>query len=86
MKSSESAALPEDVKLATLKEAKGGSWYDDNWKPYCVRDECTSGLQRMEKHPYGFECKTCKNKIGWDLTRLDDSPLNRVGSSKLAAE
>jgi hypothetical protein len=84
MKSSESAALPEDVKLATLKEAKGGSWYD-NWKPYCVREACPSGLQRMEKHPYGFECKTCGNKIGWDLTRLDDSPLNRVGSSKLGS-
>lgn len=70
--SSASAALPEDVKLEMLKEAKMGSWYDD-WKPYC----CTcSTMNRMIQEDYGFKCRSCGNLIGWDLYRLVDSPLN----------
>ena len=68
----ESSALSDDVKLAMLKEAKGGTWYDD-WQPYCG---VCSTMQRMTKHNYGFECQCCKNMIGWDLTRLVESPLN----------
>ena len=68
----ESAALPREQQIATLKEAKGGTWYDD-WAPYCM--VCTS-MARMGERDYGFECRCCRNQIGWDLCRLTDSPLN----------
>lgn len=59
--------------MATLKEAKGGSWYDDNWQPYCLM--CNT-VARMQKRDYGFECHQCGNMTGWDLIRLQESPLN----------
>lgn len=68
----ESAALPREQQIATLKEAKGGTWHDD-WAPYCM--VCTS-MARMTERDYGFECRCCRNQIGWDLCRLTDSPLN----------
>ncbi|EKD22601.1 MAG: hypothetical protein ACD_84C00039G0008 [uncultured bacterium] len=68
----ESSALVPDVKLAMLQNAKPGTWYDD-WKPYC--GTCST-MQRMVKHEYGFRCAGCGNMIGWDLTRLVESPLN----------
>lgn len=73
MSSTESAGLAEDMKLALLKTAKLGTWYDD-WRPYCMM---CSTMSRMTKHPYGFRCKSCGNMIGWNLMRLSDSPLNR---------
>lgn len=74
MTTDESAALPEETKLQTLKESKGSPWYD-GWTPYCLVPACR-GLGRMERRPYGFECPGCGNLIGFDLVRLDDSPLN----------
>ena len=68
----ESAATPREQQIATLKEAKGGTWHDD-WAPYCM--VCTS-MARMGERDYGFECRCCRNQIGWDLCRLTDSPLN----------
>lgn len=68
----ESAALPREQQIATLKEAKGGTWHDD-WAPYCM--VCTT-MARMTERDYGFECRCCRNQIGWDLCRLTDSPLN----------
>jgi hypothetical protein len=70
--SDDSAALPEAVKLATLKVAKGDTWYD-GWKPYC--GPCPV-LVRMIPQEYGFECPICRNRIGFDLHRLVDSPLS----------
>ncbi len=68
----QSAALPEATKLAMLKEAKGGTWYDD-WRPYCMT--CSTTV-RMAQHDYGFRCQGCGNLIGWDCQRLAESPLN----------
>lgn len=68
----QSAALPEDEKLRLLKAAKGGAWYDE-WRPYCL--VCPTTI-RMSRQPYGFHCRRCGNMIGFNLTRLADSPLN----------
>ncbi len=75
----ENIALSDEEKLARLKEAKGGTWYDD-WKPYCVQSHipCGSRLNRMVKMPYGFRCLYCGNMIGWNGHRLKESPLNNI--------
>lgn len=65
--------LTKEERLQTLKLAKGGTWYD-NWKPYCLT---CSTMNRMEQKEFGFKCNTCGNLIGWDLTRLLESPLNK---------
>ncbi|MDO9185338.1 MAG: hypothetical protein Q7W13_04935 [Bacteroidia bacterium] len=64
--------LTESEKLKTIKLAKGGTWYND-WKPYCLNCSCNL---RMQQKPYGFICSSCKDIIGWDLTRLQESPIN----------
>lgn len=69
----ENEALSDEEKLLRLKEAKGGTWRDD-WKPYCMK---CSYSERMDKKTYGFRCPQCGNKIGWNLKRLKESPLNR---------
>ncbi len=68
----ENEALSKDEKINQLKEAKGGTWYD-NWKPFCLT---CSAIIRMNEKSYGFQCQNCKNMIGFDLTRLKESPLN----------
>ena len=65
-------SLSNEEKLSRLKEAKSGSWYY-NWQPYCMT--CNT-MSRMSKQEYGFKCLCCGNMIGWDLTRLKESPLN----------
>lgn len=71
----ENEALSEIEKLKRLKEAKSGTWYDDNWRPYCLM--CNT-MSRMSRRKYGFRCECCGNMIGWNLTRLKDSPLNTI--------
>lgn len=70
----ENINLSKEEKLVRLKKAKGGTWYDD-WKPYCMN--CSYG-GRMVQTDYGFRCPKCTNMIGWDLTRLLESPLNKL--------
>ncbi len=67
-------------QLESTKLAKGGTWYDDDWRPYCAQTQttCHSRLIRMQKMPYGFKCNYCGNMIGFDLTRLKESPLNYI--------
>lgn len=65
-----SAMVPDDVRMRRLKLAKGGTWYSDDWRPYCCK---CSTFARMTRMPYGFKCECCKNDIGWDLIRLTDS-------------
>ena len=75
MDSKTSAVILPETKLEMLKEAKGGTWYDD-WKPYC--GTCDT-MGRMVQHDFGFQCQNCCNMIGWDCIRLSDSPLNNEG-------
>jgi uncharacterized protein YchJ len=65
-------SLTDEEKLNRLKKAKDGSWYE-NWNPYCMTCDTMS---RMTKKDHGFKCLHCGNLIGWDLTRLQESPLN----------
>lgn len=73
----ENEALSPEERLAQTKEAKGGTWYD-GWKPFCMAfptsKACTS--PRMKHESYGFSCPDCGNLIGFDCTRLEESPLN----------
>lgn len=69
----ENLNLSKEEKLSRLKAAKDGTWYD-GWKPYCM--SCSfSG--RMIQTDYGFKCPSCCNMIGFNLTRLKESPLNK---------
>jgi hypothetical protein len=68
----ENEILSNDEKLKRIKEAKGGTWYD-GWKPYCL---VCSTMSRMVEQTYGFKCNHCGNVIGFNLTRLMESPLN----------
>ena len=69
--------LSQEERLKLLKDAKGSPWYD-GWKPYCCVPNCTSRLNRMVETEYGFRCSYCGNMIGWDLGRLQESPLNKL--------
>ena len=70
----ENEALTDAEKLERLKKAKLGTWYD-GWQPYCLM--CDT-MARMTKMSYGFQCGKCGNMIGWNLTRLAESPLNKI--------
>lgn len=69
----ENEQLSIEEKMRRVKEAKGGTWYN-NWKPYCC---ACSYSDKMIPMPYGFRCPECGNMIGWNLTRLQESPLNK---------
>jgi hypothetical protein len=66
------SSLNEEEKLNLLKESKEGRWYD-GWVPYCL---ACSTMMLMDPRPYGFECSCCGNMIGFNLMRLEESPLN----------
>ena len=66
-------SLSPEEKLRRRKEAKGGTWYDDNYTPYCM---CCKQMPRMISRDYGFECPNCGNMIGHNMNRLAESPLN----------
>lgn len=72
-------AIPIEKRLDLIKKAKGGSWYD-GWTPYCtqVNKPCPSRLRRMEPTDYGYCCKYCGDMIGFDLKRVQESPLNNI--------
>lgn len=62
-------------KAEALSNAKLGEVYE-GWLPYCCSPVCGGTLGRMESRPYGFRCSRCQNEIGFDLTRLKESPHN----------
>lgn len=66
------SSLNDEEKLNLLKESKTGKWYD-GWKPYCLT---CSTLDRMAPRQYGFECQSCGDIVGFNLMRLEESPLN----------
>lgn len=70
----ENENLSEEEKLDRLKNAKCGDLFD-GWTPYCMM--CDSS-PRMISMNYGFVCTDCGNMIGFNLTRLVESPLNNV--------
>lgn len=74
----ENIKLSQEEKLRRLKEAKDGTWYD-GWKPFCMM---CSYNDRMISTDYGFRCPSCGNMIGFNLTRLQESPLNKRNRGK----
>lgn len=69
----ENENLSEEEKLNRLKKAKIGEVYD-GWTPYCIM--CNRS-PRMISMSYGFVCPDCGYMIGFNLTRLQESPLNK---------
>lgn len=69
----ENQNLSDEEKFERTKTAKGGTWYD-GWQPYCMT---CSTMARMRSESYGFRCTHCGNMIGFNLHRLQESPLNR---------
>ena len=69
----ENQNLSDEEKFERTKTAKGGTWYD-GWQPYCMT---CSTMDRMRSESYGFRCTHCGNMIGFNLHRLQESPLNR---------
>lgn len=71
-------AIPEEERLEMRKRAHIGTWYDDNYVPYCGQEEIRCTNPRMTLTTYGHRCKECGNMTGWDGTRLKESPLNFI--------
>lgn len=68
-------ALSEEDRVKAI-EAENPHVDGKVWLPYCCAENCSSGLARMAKRKYGFECIYCGNRIGWNMYRLQESPLN----------
>lgn len=71
----EQSKIPADEALEMAKAAKLGTWYSDNYTPYCGARNCVV-MPRTIKEPYGYRCPSCGNMIGHDYKRLKESPLN----------
>lgn len=69
----ENQLLSDEEKKSRLKNAKIGEVYD-GWTPYCMMYKKSP---RMISMNYGFVCPDCGNMIGFNLTRLQESPLNK---------
>lgn len=69
--------MTDEQKQDILKVAKGGLWYE-GWRPYCTQTvtPCDSRLTRMSLTSFGFRCNHCGNEVGFDLIRVNESPLN----------
>lgn len=63
----ENIKLSEEEKLRRLKNKNGII--------YCM---CCNYSGRMEQKDYGFKCPYCGNEIGYNLMRLQESPLNNL--------
>lgn len=71
----EQSAIPPEEALEMSKEAKLGTWYSDEYTPYCGAPNCRI-MPRTIKHDYGYSCPSCGNMIGHDYRRLKESELN----------
>ncbi len=68
--------LEDSLKLFLRIHTHRGTWYDDNYTPYCGQGEVKCSGPRMIRTDYGNKCPECKNEIGLSGLRLTDSPLN----------
>lgn len=69
----ESIAIPDKEKQEMFTEAFGKGKKIGEYSPYCLK---CSTMARAIIQPYGFSCRACGNKIGFDGIRLKESPLN----------
>jgi len=68
--------LNDNVKFFLRIHTHKGTWYDDNYTPYCGQNQIKCSGPRMIRTDYGNKCPECKNEIGLSSLRLTDSPLN----------
>lgn len=68
--------LNDDVKLFLRIHTHKGTWYSDDYVPYCGQMQVKCSSPRMIRHEYGNKCPECGNEIGLSGVRLTDSPLN----------
>ena len=68
--------LNDDVKLFLRIHTHKGTWYSDDYVPYCGQMQVKCSSPRMIRHEYGNKCPECGNEIGLSGLRLTDSPLN----------
>lgn len=68
--------LNDDVKLFLRIHTHKGTWYSDDYVPYCGQMQVKCSSPRMVRHEYGNKCPECGNEIGLSGLRLIDSPLN----------
>lgn len=85
--------LNDDVKLFLRIHTHKGTWYSDDYRPYCGQMQVKCSSPRMIRHEYGNKCPECGNEIGLSGVRLTDSPLNvnithqkLINNLKLAAD
>lgn len=57
-----------DADLETMCKALGLSKTKE-YRPYCISRTCRE-MPRMELREYGFECPSCRNRIGFNLVRV----------------
>jgi hypothetical protein len=72
----ENIILNNDVKLFLRIHSHAGSWYSDNYRPYCGQNQVKCSGPRMYAYPYGHKCHECGNEISFCGIRLNESPLN----------
>jgi len=70
--------LKDDIKLFLRIHSHTGTWYSDDYKPYCGQRDVKCSGPRMIRTDYGNKCPECKNEIGLSGLRLIDSPLNEL--------
>lgn len=54
-----------------------GTWYSDDYTPYCGQMEIKCSGPRMVLKDFGYKCPECQNEIGFSGFRLVESPLNQ---------
>ena len=69
--------LNDDVKLFLRIHTHKGTWYSDDYVPYCGQMQIKCSSPRMQLNDYGYKCPECKNEISFSGVRLTDSPLNK---------
>lgn len=75
--------LNDDVKLFLRIHTHKGTWYSDDYVPYCGQMQVKCSSPRMVRHEYGNKCPECGNEIGLSGLRLTDSPLNAIQQERL---
>lgn len=68
--------LDDKVKLFLRIHSHTGTWYDDNYTPYCGQNQIKCSGPRMQLMDYGYKCLECKNEISFSGIRLKESTLN----------
>ena len=78
--------LHDDLKLILRKVSHVGTWYSDEYAPYCGQQQVPCSMPRMKIQKWGHQCPNCKNEIGFSGMRLTSSPLNIRTESEIVKQ